>query len=176
VALPTERTWATLDDLDSTNLNAGIRDVLTFLMQRPVFQGRQTVAQGVVTSTFSPLTFTTEDIDSHTGHSTSSDTSRYVAPEDGWYQVSGGISFESNATGVRVGVWWKNGTTINGSRVDVPAISGGQAILTARTMLISLSAGDYVELVAWQNSGGTRNTVVTTENQSSMTVQWIRRL
>lgn len=176
MAVPTERTWVDADSVDTTTLNAGVRDPITFLMERPIAQMRQTVSQNVLTSTFSALTFTTEDVDDPAGqHDTGSNTSRFTAAEDGWYQISGKVAFESNATGVRVARWTKNGTAINGGRTDYGAFSG-QILYPANTMLVSLSASDFVELEAWQNSGGTRATVVTTENQSTMTVVWVRRL
>ena len=177
MAVPTEKTWATRDAVSSTNLNAGVRDPLTFLMQRPTVQLRQTVAQNVTNSTWTALTFTTgEDIDSHGGHDTASNTSRYTAQEDGWYRFSGAVAFESNATNRRLTRWAKNGTEVSGSRIDTGAVSGGESIYPVRTMVISLSVGDYVELQGWQNSGATRATIVTAEMQSTLTGLWERRL
>lgn len=161
--------------ITTTDLNA-LGEAVTFLQDRPLVQLRQTVSQNVTTSTFTALTFTTEDVDTDDGHDTGSNTSRYVAPEDGWYRCSGAFNFESNATGVRVSRWAKNGTEINGGRTDHPAISGAQVAYNARTIDISLSAGDYVELQVWQNSGGTRATVVTADVQAHVTIVWDRRL
>jgi hypothetical protein len=177
VAVPSPRTWVDLDSLDTTNLNGGVRDPMTFVMDKPLFQGRQTVAQSIATSTFVAITFTTgEDIDSEAGHDTGSNTSRYVAQEDGWYRCTGAVVWENNATGRRLCRWTKNGTAVNGSRIDLTAMSVGETIVPARDMVISLSAGDYVELEGWQSSGTNRVTVVTTESQSTMTVEWVRRL
>lgn len=179
MAVPTERTWVDGDDLDTTTLNGGVRDPITFLMERPTVQLRQTASQVVATSTFVALTFTTgEDIDSEGGHDTGSNTSRYVAQEDGWYQFSGAVSLEANTSGRRLCRWAKNGTEVSGSRIEIEVVTGGgDCIFSARTMLISLSAGDYVELHAWQSSGANRNTVVSAaELQSSMTGVWMRRL
>lgn len=177
MAVPDPRDWVDGDDLDTTTLNGGVRDPIQFLLDKPLFQGRQTASQNITNATFTAITFTTgEDIDSENGHDTASNTSRYVAQEDGWYRCSGGWVCESNATGRRLARWTKNGTAVNGSRVDLAAVSGGETIVPARDMVISLSAGDYVELEAWQSSTATRATVVTTELQSTMTVEWVRRL
>jgi hypothetical protein len=177
MALPDEGDWLDVDDLNTTNMNARLRDVLAFLMDRPIFRGRQTVAQTLTTATFAAVTMTAEDVDTHGGHSTSSNTSRYVAPEDGWYECSGGVGFASNATGFRACEWRKNGTALAGSDARAPAVAAGSSSsVAARTILVSLSAGDYVELFAFQNSGGDLGTSVVADVESAVNVEWVRRL
>lgn len=179
MAVPSEGAWVDGDPLDTTNLNAQVRDALTWLMEPPAAHLRQTAVQtNLANNTFTSITFTVgEDLDSQDGHSPTTNTSRYTAHEDGWWMLTGGVSVEANATGRRMTQWAKNGTVVSGSRIDTLALSAGESVIPARTIFISLSAGDYVELQLWQNSGGTRSTVVLpAEQQSTLTALWIRRL
>lgn len=139
----------------------------------PVAHLRQTVAQPLTNNTYTPITFGTEDIDSHAGHDTGANTSRYTAPRAGRYQLSGGVGFDVSAGGFRATRWTKNGVVIDGSGITLPNNgSGTYCPIPARTLMVTLALGDYVELIGWQNSGGTLNTVVVAENQSSMTVEY----
>jgi len=177
-AVPRERTWLVGDALDTTNLNAYISDVLTFLLNKPFAQVRQTVAQNITNATFTALTFTTEDVDDDpagtTGHSTSSNTSRFTAVYPGWYLVAGGVVWTGNATSRRASRWAVNGTAINGSQILAAASIAQNISHAARTMAVYLDVADYVELQAWQDSGGTLATIVAAAEQSHMTVSWER--
>lgn len=135
-----------------------------------IAQMRQTVAQSISTSSGTAVTFGAEDVDTAGGHSTSSNTSRYVAQVAGWYQVSGAVSFASNGTGRR-GSWLAvNGSNVNGSEAIVHTSTTNVISVPGRTMLVQLGIGDYVELLAWQDSGGSINTAVSGTQMSTMTV------
>lgn len=165
-----------VDPLNSTNLNAYLRDPVRFLMNPPRAKLRQTVAQTLTTGVLAPLTFGAEtvdtDIDGIGGHSTSTSTSRYTARYPGWYQVSGGCTFQSNATGIRLLRWAVNGAAIPGNDVLVTPVSGNTTRIPARTELVLLIEGDYVELLAQQTCGVDLNTAVSAEEQASMNVIW----
>jgi hypothetical protein len=177
-AVPRERTWLFNDSLSSTNLNAYISDPLTFLLNKPFAQMRQSVAQNVTNATFTALTFTTEDVDDDptggSGHSTSSNTSRYTAIYPGWYLCAGGVVWTGNSTSRRASRWAVNGTAINGSQILLPASIAQNVSHPARTIAVYLDVGDYVELQAWQDSGGTLATIVAAAEQSHLTVSWER--
>ena len=143
----------------------------------PICQLRQTVAQsGFTNGGFHAVTFNTEDIDSHNGHSTVTNPSRWTAPASwaGWYEMSGALVFDSvSTTGGRLAVWRKNG-------VDIPAGYGptfpgsvGQGAI-ARPMLIFLDVGDYVELYGRWAGGGTVPLDASTGNQAHMMLRWVR--
>jgi hypothetical protein len=143
-------------------------DRIELLSTPPAVHLRQTSAQTLTTGTGTAILFDTEDLDNYSGHSTSSNTSRYTCQLAGWYKFSGGIGWASNGTGRR-GTWWrKNGTDVNGSEVNHHA--GGTGILgtPARTIFISLAVNDYVELMGIQESGGNLNTGVTATQQPTM--------
>lgn len=162
----------------SSEANAYIRDPIRFLLNKPAAELRQTVAQSIPDATWTSITFTTEDLDSDptgTGaHSTSSATSRYVAVYAGWYRVGGGVEFSVSGTGQRGVAWAVNGTLVNASRTFISATAAVGMDAPARTKMVFLNVGDYVELQAYQNSGGPLNTFATSEAASSMSVAWER--
>lgn len=156
----------------SSDLNSKLVDPINFLLNRPILRCRQTTLQTVSTSTFTAVTFTTDDVDSVNGHSTSIATSRYVAAYAGWYAVGGGIGFAANATGRRLSAWYVNGTILNGCQIAMAATASNDSQVPARAMKVFLNVGDYLELFCYQESGGNLNTFVTTGGQSTMDVVW----
>jgi hypothetical protein len=176
-------TWAataTFTDgvLLSSTMNTYVRDPIDFEARKPIARLRQTVAQSIPASTFTPITFTTEDIDSDPagtgGHSTSVNTSRWVCQYAGWYLFAGGVGWAANAVGRRICAWFINGTIISGSQMAGPTTAGFDCEITARVEFAYLNAGDYVELTAYQESGGALLTIVTAGTQSSANILRIR--
>jgi hypothetical protein len=159
--------------LATSAFNSGVRDPLDFLLAPPIGQFRQTAAQTLTTGTWTAVTFDAEDVDSAGGHSTSSNTSRYTAVYTGWYRVSGGVGFTGNSTGRRGGRWAANGSLVSGSAIMLAATSTGSVAVPAKTMLVYLAVGDYVELQAYQESGGNLDTNVGSGDlYSLMAVEW----
>lgn len=70
----------------------------------------------------------------------------------GVYAISANMQFASNATGIRSLRILLNGSTILGMS-QTPASSGATTVITAST-INNLAAGDYIELSAYQTSGG----------------------
>lgn len=139
-----------------------------------VSQFRQTAAQALANATDVAITFTTEDHDVGNAHSTSSNTSRYVAAAAGVYEFSGGVAYAASASGVRITKWAKNGAFINGSDICMLGPGAGAAArIPARTIQVTLAVTDYVELQAYQDSGGSINTFVTSGVCSTMTVKYL---
>lgn len=149
---------------------------VTLLLAPPVARLRQTVAQSLTNNAWSPITFTTEDLDSDGGHSTSSNTSRYVFPRVGTWRVGGGVGFAVNATGQRAVRFAINGSALNGSETLQQATSATQGNrVAARSMLVVASSlTDYIEIEAFQNSGGALNTLVTSSDQSTLDIHFVR--
>lgn len=79
---------------------------------------------------------------------------RYVAREAGKYRVNGSIGWDSNGTGVRVAALRKNGTEVARTQSQP---NGASATMAVVSDIISLNAGDYVELYGVQTSGGSLN-------------------
>jgi hypothetical protein len=108
-------------------------------------------AQSTTNGVALTLTWDTEEGDDDGMHDAGAPT-RVVLPLDGVYRIVGQAPFDANATGFRTLVLARNGAGIR--EVLMPAVSGVRTtpILAAE---IVAAAGDYVELVAFQNSGAT---------------------
>ncbi|HEX5997276.1 MAG TPA: hypothetical protein VFY84_19220 [Jiangellales bacterium] len=152
--------------------NNNIGAVLSFLLARPIFRGRQTAAQTLTTSTFTAITLGTEDVDSAGGHSTVTNTSRYTGQYAGWYSGSGGAGFASNATLNRAADLRVNGTVLDGTQSNIASLSSSTTQLVISSELFFLNVSDYVELFAFQSSGGNLNTAVTGDQQPRLNVLW----
>jgi hypothetical protein len=137
-----------------------ITDQVDLLSDPPRAQLRQTVAQAIGSGAFTALTFDSEDYDNRNGHSTSSNTSRYTCQVAGWYRLTGKIAFAGNTTGRRASKWQKNGSDISASQVAAIATSASDVEHPAATIEVLLAVNDYVELLAFQESGGSLNTFV----------------
>jgi hypothetical protein len=175
-------TVANLSDgvLTSTTLNAGLVAATQFLLTPPIANLRQTVAQTLTSSTFAPLTFDAEDIDKSItvgGHDNVTNNTRWTCVYAGYHQISGGIGFSNLSTpgGRRGGHFAINGTLVSGSsNLFAPAAGGGAAgSLAARSVIVYLFAGDYVELRGYFEGGGTLLTNISAEDQSHMSIRWI---
>ena len=154
-------------------------DGLNFLIRPPIAKLRQSTAQAIPALTVTPIMFNLEDVDTDVdgigGHSTVTNTSRYVARYPGWYWVGGAVSFANNSTGVRVISWAVNGAMIGGSDVLMNAVSGNTSRLPARTTLVYLAESDYLELRVYHTGGAAGtflNTAVTNDEQPTASISW----
>jgi hypothetical protein len=108
--------------------------------------------QSITTATLTALTFNTEEYDTSSFHSTSSNTSRMVVPTTGYYRLTG-YFYMASGTGQKICQFYKNGTTTLRSQALFTSAAGG----VINTTVVQLTAADYVEVRAYQNSGGSVN-------------------
>lgn len=140
----------------------------------PIAILRQSVAQSLTDAAFTTITFDTEDLDTHNGHSTSVNTSRYTAQKAGRHLFVGGIGFAINSVGARGSRWLLNGAGI-GRGQSMYGNAGGTLVtlITTRIVVVSMVVGDYVELQAYQASGGALNTAVLGTQESHIDVWYL---
>lgn len=185
VAVPTPLDWVANAGAfaSAALLQAGVGLPLAFLLDPPRCVVRQTVTQPIPHSSFTALTFTTEDSDneataSHLSgsgmHDPAVNPQRITARTAGTYMLAGAVSFPANTAGRRGCKWTVNGTDVPMSQALQPAPSTGALDLTARVKYVQLVAGDYVELRAFQDSGGALNTAVTSPGGADASVCWVR--
>lgn len=156
MAYVTPITWSTGTDITAARLNQNVRDNVAFLATPPscrVYNSSNISHSS--SGSYQYLTFNNERYDTDTMHSTSVNTGRITFTTAGKYHVGATIEFASNATGVRGLVIRLNGTTLIAS-VTVSASSATQTNLTAGCDY-QFSAADYVEVGAYQSSGGSLN-------------------
>jgi hypothetical protein len=134
---------------------------------------RQANQQTIATSVNTAILFDSEDFDDLGGHSTVSNTSRYTATRAGRYRFTGAIGFEPNASGFRAVRVWKNGSAIPGNTLSWSQFSvASNAVIPCRTVTVSLIVGDYVEMIALQNSGAGLLTPNDADNQATFEVEY----
>jgi hypothetical protein len=118
----------------------------TFVGCRVSDSTNPSISNGVYTL----ITWNTETFDTDAFHSTVSNTGRITIPsgKGGYYKVTGTINWALNTTGSRIIVIYKNGAAAHYSYTAAGVVSN----VIATTM--SLVATDYLEIYAYQGSGG----------------------
>lgn len=170
--VPVTRTWVAGEVVTAAHFNTNIRDVLNFLLAKPIVELRQSSTQSIATGTEVPVTFNVEDVDSAGGHSLVSQTSRYTYVYPGWMVWGGAVGYPTNSTNRRFAWWLKNGSALTASELSITGSGAGNMTVAARQKRIFGNVGDYVELAAFQDSGSSLSTQVSTTAQSSMTGGW----
>ncbi len=110
----------------------------------------QSISNGVETA----IAFASETFDTDSFHSTVTNNTRITIPagKGGYYQITGLLSYNSSTVGQRDFYIRLNGTTVlaNACTSDVGNTVIGQNVVDVR----NLAATDYIELMAYQDSGG----------------------
>lgn len=173
--VPSFRTWNVGEIVTAAFLNTNVRDAGNFFVAPPIVEVFQAVAQSLGNAAFTALTFDSSSVDTDGGHSNVTNNSRYVGKTAGYFLFSGGANFAGNATGGRGTLWAKNGTAINQSQLMMFAGTAAVTLgIVARPKIIQLNGTtDYVELQAFQSSGGALNTSVAGQDGATLVGKWI---
>jgi hypothetical protein len=150
LAVGANDTVLTADSSTATGLKwAAPASGSTFVGCRLGKSSGQTISNNTVTA----VSFDEEQFDSDNFHSNVTNNTRITIPsgKGGKYQVNFNGQWQDNTTGLRYGRLKKNGNEIisNWFRVST---SGGAATQLLTTIL-SLDAGDYIEMCVEQDSG-----------------------
>jgi hypothetical protein len=152
-------------------LNA-LGSAVNFSLGPPEFAGYQNIVQSIPSSTWTALLLDTEREDTAGGHSTVTNTSRYVVQYDGTYICNGVFAPAINATGFRAARLQKNGSPILGGAAYLPNASGSVEMgIVTPTTSIQCVTGDYIEVAGYQSSGGALNTVLDADLRTAL---WVR--
>ncbi|WP_433465698.1 hypothetical protein [Spirillospora sp. CA-128828] len=132
-------------------------------------------AQNIATSTWTPISVG-EIVDYHAGHSDSSNPSRVAADStpagDDWYLCVGMVPLGSAASGAGIAGFRLNGGTIY-EGAKLPLGSGHAATMMACELLrVQTGSSQYVEMMAYQNSGGTIATQSSTTKVPQFAMRW----
>lgn len=127
-------------------------------MNPPVPQARvfNSANISITTATVTALTFNSERYDNGGLHDTGSNTSRLTAPITGLYSIGASVRYAANVTGIRNTLIRLNGATFIATDTRT-ATAGGNATDVTLGAQYQMVAGDYVELVVFQDSGGALN-------------------
>ena len=115
--------------------------------------------QSINNNTYTALTWNSEDYDTDAFHDTSTNTSRITIPsgKGGKYLITGIVIFQDNVTNDRTVYLYKNG--VEDFEMFSMGNAGGFNTSSPMSIVKVLSAGDYIELFALQNSGGSLNII-----------------
>jgi hypothetical protein len=135
---PTGLKWATPSASSPTYAGCSVYNSTTF---------------SLANNTMTRITMNSEFFDTNGFHSTSTDTARITIPTGygGYYLVSVAGKWETSSTGYRAVEIYKNNASLL-SMIQIPGNSAINAYDRA-SIIISLSAGDFIELYAYQNAG-----------------------
>jgi len=158
MAWTTPRTWVNAETVTHTQLNEQIRDNLDFLHSKDHCSVYDSSDQSLSDSTWANLNFDSEHFDSNTMHSTVTNNPRVKCNSDGLYLCVFKVQFETNTTGERRAMIRENaaGSSAGGTHRgtwNAPGVTGDVTVVSG-SRLLRLVDTDYVELFAYQASGG----------------------
>lgn len=136
------------DTLDHTGLTGVGGGAATFVGASVYADATQSISN----ATYTAVAFNQEDYDTDAFHDVVTNNSRLTVPTTAKYLVTTVIGFAANATGQRVIRFRKNGTTY--IRGHAGPDGGSQAPAVNLSSVVALTAADYIEVMAYQNSGG----------------------
>lgn len=147
-----------------------VKAAADYLANPPACRAQRTTSQAIANITPTAVAFDSESFDTDSMHSTVTNTSRLTFNTAGLYIITASVMWESNATGTR-DVWLQ----ISGStRISEAAQQANAADLTSHALsaIYKATAAQYVELIAYQSSGASRN-VIASITQPHLAATWI---
>lgn len=139
--------------LSQAYLTSQVYNVADFLLNKPDATVYLAADFTLGNNAYTVVPWTAAQTDNWNGHSNSTNSSRYTVPVSGTYAVSGAVTFDANATGQRVTKIYKNGSAVTGTNLWEPA-SANFVTVSIPPFSIPCLVGDYLEIAAFQNSGG----------------------
>lgn len=122
---------------------------------------------------FVALTFNTERFDTDTMHSTSVNTGRITFTTAGIYQLTGHAEFDASAGGtVRALEIRVDGTTVI-AQVNSTQLGAGASVNLTVTATYAFTAAQYVELLAYQDTGGSLNVLASGNYSPEFSAVWV---
>ncbi|HEY9367571.1 hypothetical protein [Streptomyces sp.] len=186
----TPRTWTSADVLSATDtsggkiaLNEHVRDVIRYLHFPPIARlTSQGTAQTIPTGTgsWTSITLGTETVDNYAGHSTVSNTSRYVCQRAGLYYVAGLASVSETAANVGfravrlLHTIAAGGTAVYQGCSTTPVTNNAIGTAIYATGWVRMAVGDYVEVQFQHTQGASLSVQTGAGNCSRLIAVWRR--
>lgn len=155
-----EQSWVDGVSLASAARLTVIEDGIHNVSQAPAVRATHNTTQSLTSGVDTTLAFNTDRFDqaggaSSTMHDTVTNNSRLTCLYAGVYQITAGVRFAANATGIRQ-LKIRLNNTADLMIQNQNALSSGTTIMIITT-LYPLAVNDFVEVVANQTSGGALN-------------------
>lgn len=147
---------------DGTSIEWIIGDVAEYTSPITIGAVRITSNQAVSDNTYQVISWSTEDYDDGAIFDLATDASKIYIPGSGGKlaTVTVQLRYAANATGNRRIRIYKNGADANFENLaNITAATGGAETFIRSTFQIVCTGGDYLQVVAYQNSGGSINLV-----------------
>lgn len=126
-------------------------------------------SQTISDATHTVVTFDTEERDDNGYADLGTNNDRLTVPETGWYAIQGTVSFAYNASRVRSIYIRVNGATgerhFQQTLQATSTVNGLNTVLSTAGVLY-LTAGDYIQLCAFQDTGGSLELIVSTTTKN----------
>jgi hypothetical protein len=154
--------------LSASDWNTKVRDSLEALAKPARCRVYRSAALSLANATTIAIAWDAEEWDTDAFHDLATNTTRLTAPRAGIYLVRASVYYGVAAGGVyRLAAISKNGTTEyyntnrNGTQVSVEVIGE-----------VSMVAGDYIEILSYQDSGGALSLVVG-KGHTDASIRWV---
>lgn len=131
-------------------------------------RAKTAVAQSIPNNSFTTIAFELEDYDYGDLHSNVTNNSRLTAQADGVYLIQGTVNWTSNTSNDRGALIRLNGTTTIATSMEVTQSTSATVKNTHVMTHFYMTTGQYVELQAFQNTGGALTLSTTTNSSFSM--------
>jgi hypothetical protein len=178
VALPVQpTTWVEGQRVPVQNLYADVSATVAWARRRTQFLGMQSAAQSVSSSSWTALDLDTEIIDTDGGHARTS-LAEWLAPDStstfDYYLIIGYVPINySGGTGATIAAGLDLGGGLDRFEGSKISASGAHVATAMIVELVDMTPGiDFVRLLAWQNTGSSQNTLVTSKTPS-LQVRWV---
>jgi hypothetical protein len=160
-ALGTRMTAAESAIANGTSGNAALNTRLAVIEGRPIVEVTLTADVALLSTTETAISWSSAPRNTFTMWSAGNPTRLTVpAGQGGLYLVGGGVCFQNNGTGGRTVHLRVNGAGNLFRAGSTPGIATIHSEMSVCYPMI-LAAGDYVEVMVWQNSGVTLNVLGT---------------
>lgn len=172
-SVPVPHQFAVGEVATADNINT-YYSAISYLENPPIAVLYQANVQAITNVTDTAIQFDSTVVDSYNGHSNVTNNTRYVAQVAGYYQVMGTISYQQNSTGGRLVRLRKNGSTeIQSSASEQPPSNDFNCVMSTPSVQVFLAVNDYIEVIGFQDSGGSLNTVTTTQYACGLQIRWV---
>lgn len=162
-AVPVETDVTVGQRLTAALWNEDVVAAIDFLLSPPNAQAYASAATVLTTATYGVVAFASEEADNDVMHDNATNNSRVVAKTAGTYLVAASCQIANSATGIRRFQLRKNAAGASGSGTAVLGPisdsnpTAGTSVGLVGSRLITLAANDYLEMFAYQSSGGNLN-------------------
>lgn len=133
------------------------------------------VQSHTTSNTWQVLALNSELHDTNSMHDNSTNNSRVTIHTSGWYRIKMRTVFDANATGFRGIEGYKNGAVLGLREIEFHTAHAVQARTLNLSFFLPLLADDYIEMFAFQDSGGALN-ILSVALASYIYAEWAHTL